>query len=363
MFGLSLFGIDFFNVFYCFFIYCFVGWIWECCYCSVVEGKLINRGFLNGPVIPIYGCAATGMLLVFFNPGMKEIVDDSSFKSYVIIFLLGMFVASAFEYFTSWIMEVLFHAKWWDYSHIPLNIRGRICFPVACFWGLMAIVLTRFLHPLVISFIERFPRVFFERIGYVILILFIGDLVSTIVATVKIEQKITLITKIKGELSNIATGIRNAEVSGKNEFKKRYGETALGDVIEHFMDRVDASIAFTMQGYDERKEEMDKKIEGSIGVIDRMLAANKIRINKAAEFGKTKVDQLTDLLRQGLSKIASGFKGYLQYTAKRISEAFPYMKWDGDREETVSELKEEFGYKENNNIIKRIKQRKERKNG
>ncbi len=361
MFGLSLFGIDFFNVFYCFFIYCFVGWIWECCYCSVVEGKLINRGFLSGPVIPIYGCAATGMLLAFFNPRMKEIVAGSSFRSYAIIFLLGMLVASVFEYFTSWIMEVLFHAKWWDYSHIPLNIRGRICFPVACFWGIMAIVLTKFLHPLVISFIEKFPRVWFERIGYVILFFFVSDLVSTIVATVQIEKKITLITKIKGELSNFAAGIRNAEVSGKNEFKKKYGETAIGDVIEHFMDRIDASIAFTMQGYDMRKEELDKKIDGSIGTIDKMLAANRIRINKAAAFGKSKVEQLSDLLRQGLSKIGSGFKGFLQFTARRIARAFPYMKWDGDREEIVSEIKEEFGYEENNNIIKRIKKRKEKK--
>ncbi len=361
MFDVSLFGIDFFNVFYCFFIYCFIGWIWECCYCSVVEGKLINRGFLNGPVIPIYGCAATGMLLIFFNYGMKDITEESSLRSYLIVFFLGGFVASAFEYFTSWIMELLFHAKWWDYSHMPLNIKGRICLPVAGFWGIMAIGLAKFLHPAVIAFIARFPRMMFEYIGYAIFVLFIFDIVTTVVATAKLDQKITLIVKIKHELGEFASGIRSAEVSSKTEFKSRYGETPVGDVIEHLMDRVDATIAFTMQGYGRQKEELDKKIDGRIEAIDRVLASNRIRIDKAAEIGKSKVEQLSDIVRQGFGKIGSGFKGYLKFTARRLVSAFPYMKWKGDREETVLELKEELGYKESNNIIKRIRQRKSAK--
>ena len=362
MFDLSLFGIDFFKVFYCFFIYCFVGWIWECCYCSVVEGKLINRGFLNGPVIPIYGCAATGMLLVFFNPGMKEIAAESTFKSYVTVFLLGSLVASVFEYFTSWIMELLFHAKWWDYSHIPLNIKGRICAPVAAFWGLMAIVLVKYLHPLVMRLIEFFPRNVFEYIGYAVFVLFIADIVSTVIATVKLDQKITAIAKIQKELSGFMSGIREAEVSTKNEFKRKYGETPVGDIIEHAMDRIDAAIAFTMQGYDKRREDFEKNVDKKIEAIDGVLAANKIRIDKATSAGKAKYEQLSDMIRQSFSKIGSNFKGFIKYNAMRLTKAFPYMKWDGDREEVVHELKEELGYKENKSILTRIRQRKQGKN-
>ncbi|MBQ7636748.1 MAG: putative ABC transporter permease [Lachnospiraceae bacterium] len=362
MFELALFGIDFFKVFYCFFIYCFVGWIWECCYCSVVEGKLINRGFLNGPIIPIYGCAATGMLLVFFNPGMRELSAESSVKSYICIFLLGALVASVFEYFTSWIMELLFHAKWWDYSHVPLNIKGRICLPVAAFWGIMAIGLVKFLHPAVMNLIDKFSRKLFEPAGYVIFVIFLVDIVSTIVATVQLDQKITAITRIKEELNDFAQGLREAEVNTKNEFKRRYGETPIGDVIEHVLDRIDASIAFTMQGYGQRKEEFDKKVDGKIEAIDKVLAANKIRIDKAASTGKSKYEELKDDLRQGFGKIASGFKGYIKFTAKRLSLAFPTLKLKGEREETVKVLKDELGYKDNVNVIDRIKQRKNKGN-
>ncbi len=361
MFELELFGIEFFNVFYCFFIYCFVGWIWECCYCSVVEGKLINRGFLNGPVIPIYGCAATGMLLVFFNPGMKALAAEGTVKSFLVVFLLGSLVASAFEYFTSWSMELLFHAKWWDYSHIPLNIKGRICAPVAAFWGLMAIVLVKFLHPLVINLIGKFPRTAFEYIGYGIFVIFIADLVSTIVATVKLDQKITVIARIKKELYGVASGIREAEIASKKEFKHKYGETPVGDIIEHAMDRIDAAIAFSMQGYGQHKDEFDKKVDSKIEAIDKVLASNRIRIDKAASAGKNKVEELSDVLRQGFGKIASGFKGFLRYNTRRLTRAFPYMKWTGEREETAAELKEELGYERPNNIIERIKQRKTKK--
>ncbi len=362
MFDLTLFGIEFFNVFYCFFIYCFVGWIWECCYCSVVEGKLINRGFLNGPVIPIYGCAATGMLLVFFNHGMKALAQEGSFRSYAVVFLLGSLVASVFEYFTSWIMELLFHAKWWDYSHIPLNIKGRVCAPVAAFWGIMAIALVKFLHPAVMRLIGVFPRPLFEYAGYVILVLFIFDLASTVVATVQLDQKITAIARIRKELSGMMSDIREAEVSTKNEFKRKYGETPVGDVIEHAMDRIDAAIAFTMQGYGQRKEEFDKSVDSRIEAIDKVLAANRIRIDKATSAGKAKYEQLSDLLRQGFLKIGSGFKGFLRYNTRRLTEAFPYMKWDGDREEVASTLKDELGYKKTRNIVTRIKQRKQGKN-
>ncbi len=362
MFDFQVFGIEFFRVFYCFFIYCFVGWIWECCYCSVVEGKLINRGFLNGPVIPIYGCAATGMLLVFFNPGMQEVISEPGLKSNLIVFLVGMAVASAFEYFTSWIMELLFHAKWWDYSHIPMNIKGRICLPVSIFWGFMALGLTDFLHPLVIRFIGIFPRNIFEPLGIGIFVIFILDIASTIVATVELDKKITVISKIKHELSEAAVSFREAEVNTKNEFKRKYGETPIGDVIEHIMDRIDATIAFSAQGYDQKKDEVEKKIDSRIEAIDKVLAANRIRIDKAAAFGKSKAEQLSDEVRQAFGKIGAGFKGYLKFTARRFNLAFPSMKWKGDREETVVELKEELGLNSNPTIIDRIKQRKEKKN-
>ena len=98
-----------------FFGYCFLGWCAESAYCSVLERKLVNRGFLNGPYLPIYGSGALlGLLL------MQDV------QSVAVLFLVGGALSCALEFATSWVMEKAYHARWWDYSHLPLNLDGRV---------------------------------------------------------------------------------------------------------------------------------------------------------------------------------------------------------------------------------------------
>lgn len=339
MWELSFAGIDFFELFYCFFMYCFCGWIWECCYCSTVEGKLINRGFLNGPVIPIYGCAATGIFLAFFNDKMIALTTENTPKAFLSIFLIGAVVASLLEYVTSFTMEKLFHAKWWDYSHVPLNIKGRICLPVSAFWGLLSIFLVKVLHPMVLNIISSMNRDVFEIIGYVIIVIFLADLVSTVIATVSLDHKITAIAKIKAELSDFADFARQTEVEKKTLFKEKYGETKVGDVIEHGMDRIDATIAFMMQGYEERKDDFSDKIDDKIAKVDKVLASNKVHIDTLKDSGKDKYTLLASHIKEGLNKIGEGFKGYNKYTAGRFSLAFPTMKFTGIKAGVIEDIK------------------------
>ena len=100
-----------------FMAYSFIGWAYESILCSIVGKRLVNRGFLNGPVCPIYG---TGAVAVVWALG--------SFRDQVaVLFLLSAFLTTTLEYLTSWVMEKLFHARWWDYSGRLLNIHGRVC--------------------------------------------------------------------------------------------------------------------------------------------------------------------------------------------------------------------------------------------
>ena len=101
----------------CFFAYSFLGWVCECIYCSIPAKKFINRGFLEGPYCPIYGCGA--MLVIY-------LLTPFAAKP-LLLFVAGILVTSALEYITSWLMEMFFHTKWWDYSTYPFNINGRIC--------------------------------------------------------------------------------------------------------------------------------------------------------------------------------------------------------------------------------------------
>ena len=100
-----------------FYLYCFAGWIWESCYVSLKKRKWINRGFLKGPLLPIYG---SGAIVVLVSTIM---VQNNTF----LIFIIGMIAATILEYITGELMERIFHVRYWDYSDKPFNINGHIC--------------------------------------------------------------------------------------------------------------------------------------------------------------------------------------------------------------------------------------------
>ena len=127
-----------------FFIYSFCGWLMETVLCSIREHRFINRGFLNGPLCPIYGCGIL-LILTFLLPVRDSIPRAEA--AVPVIFLAGAVLASAVEYFTSWAMEKLFHARWWDYSKHRFNLTGRICLSISAAWGLLATVFVYQIQP------------------------------------------------------------------------------------------------------------------------------------------------------------------------------------------------------------------------
>lgn len=118
-----------------FIFYSFLGWVYESTLETISTKKLSSRGFLQGPYCPIYGVAAV-ISIYFFNS------ESSSLE----IFLTGMIVATVLEYITSYVLEVLFHARWWEYSDLPLNINGRVCIIASAFFGVMMILLIKVIH-------------------------------------------------------------------------------------------------------------------------------------------------------------------------------------------------------------------------
>ena len=128
-----------------FIIYSFLGWVWESIYCTVKEKKWADRGFLFGPVCPIYGVCVVVTSIVF---DLIPALSDPSFPVWgiFIICYLGSAVA---EFGTSWVLEKRFHARWWDYSSMPLNIQGRICVPVSICFGLAGVLIVKYLIPVI----------------------------------------------------------------------------------------------------------------------------------------------------------------------------------------------------------------------
>lgn len=161
-----------------FFIYCILGWIWESCYVSIRKRSFINRGFLHGPWLPIYG---TGAILILFCTLPAQ-------ESLLLVYLLGMVSATLLEYFTGAAMEKLFHMRYWDYSGKPLNVNGHICLPVSLAWGGFSVLLTEALHPPVERFVVSVPAAIGEKLVLALTVLFVIDATKSVQNALDIKE-------------------------------------------------------------------------------------------------------------------------------------------------------------------------------
>jgi len=162
--------LSFYQIFLLFIIYSFIGWFCEVLYCSFGQKKFVNRGFLYGPICPIYGCGGI-MIFAFLMPLSGNIF---------LLFFASMIVTSAIEYFASWVMEKLFDAKWWDYSNYRFNIHGRICLLNSTLFGVMGVVAVRFVHPFILALLYQLNDFWTNFLALTFLSIFIVDLFFTL---------------------------------------------------------------------------------------------------------------------------------------------------------------------------------------
>lgn len=153
-----------------FFLYCVAGWLWESLYVSAKERRWVNRGFLHGPWLPIYG---TGAILILFTTLPCR-------ESIPLTFLVGMVTATLLEGATGRVMEKMFHMRWWDYSEKPLNWKGYICLSVTVAWGFFSLLLVYILHPPMERLLLWVPLGLVEPLGLVLTVLFVVDATKSV---------------------------------------------------------------------------------------------------------------------------------------------------------------------------------------
>ena len=187
------------NTFLLFYIFCFAGWIWETSFISLKHKKFVNRGFLNGPYIPIYGFGGILVYLVLQRYS-TTLVDINSIHIYV----YGCIFATIVEYITSFLLEKIFKARWWDYSCDFLNLNGRICLAASLFWGFLSVIFVQVINPFLLTKVNILSHDLKLIIVTSMSTTMSIDLAITINAIINLEQKLTSIVKFEGQkLSNI----------------------------------------------------------------------------------------------------------------------------------------------------------------
>ena len=186
-----------------FFVYAFLGWCVEVVFHAVSEGKFINRGFLNGPICPIYGVGI--LIVVLCLAPVKE--------NLIFLFFGSVVLTSALELLTGFVLEKFFDDKWWDYYEEPLNIRGYICVRFSLAWGLACVLTVDVIYPITRKLIDLIPQTF----GLVVLSFFIAlmltDLVVTFIETLKLKKELIFVENAEKGIRRVSDGIGEALTS------------------------------------------------------------------------------------------------------------------------------------------------------
>ncbi len=168
-----------------FFIYCFIGWVWECCYVSVQEKKWVNRGFMHGPFLPIYGSGAI-VILIASLPVRTHLV---------LVYLFGMLSATILEYCTGVCMEKLFKVRYWDYSQFPLNLNGHICLFVSLGWGVFSLVLVQFIHLPIEHLVLSLPKMAADIVAFALTIYVAVDFTQSFNEAMDLREMLTKLSE------------------------------------------------------------------------------------------------------------------------------------------------------------------------
>lgn len=180
-----------------FLIYAFLGWCVEVCYAAVTTGKVVNRGFLNGPVCPIYGVGMVGVILLLVPLSDRPPV----------LFLGGMIFCTLVELIGGWLLKKIFDTRWWDYSDKPFNLGGYICLSFSILWGLAVTFAVRLVHPTLLGLVRAIPHTLGLVLLIVLYVLLAADLIMTLVTIIGIKRQMKELERVAGALHAVSDTI------------------------------------------------------------------------------------------------------------------------------------------------------------
>ena len=252
-------------------IYSFLGWCAEVAFAAVRHGRFVNRGFLNGPVCTIYGVLCVLLILEHVKSNL------------VLLFFGSMFFTSAIEFLVGFIMEQLFHDKWWDYSNNPFNIKGYVCLEFSIIWGIACVLVVDVIHPMIYALIKKLSTPVGIWVMAALLALLVFDAILTLAEMLKLNKRFKAITELECAIHSVSDAM---------------GEKLIYEPMERGKER---RVAFDEKHpeFAEKKREavedvMAKRSEINVAVKEREdarreeLAAKKAELEaKLAELRKT----------------------------------------------------------------------------
>ena len=277
---------NFYELVWIFIIYAFIGWCTEVSYAALDTGKFVNRGFLNGPYCPIYGCGV--VIVVAILTPLKE--------NLLILFAGSFLLTSVLEYITGYILEKVFHNKWWDYSDKPFNIKGYVCLKFSIYWGLACTFIMDIIHPIIYAAIRFIPFVLGVVLLSIIMCVFAADCIITVTTILKFNKRLKVMDEMAASIHRLSDEI------GEN-------------IYENVTDVIEKSEKFQKT----HVELMDKISETKENIYGLPQTA-KDKLAETTGAAKDKFAETTGAAKDKLAETTGAAKDKLSETKESISE-------------------------------------------
>lgn len=193
-----------------FYIYAFAGWLFECIVVSVQQKRLVNRGFLRGPMLPIYGFGAIIMLYTAM-PLHSDLIK---------VYFAGVVVATIFEYIVGVLMEAIFHVKYWDYSEHKFQFQGRICLQSSLAWGVLSVLLVGVFQPPIDYLLDQFNSLPLMFTIIIISVYFVTDVVASAKTAFDLSKTLAELDNMRGEIAKMTKQLSEQAEQKRDELKK-----------------------------------------------------------------------------------------------------------------------------------------------
>ena len=306
-----------------FFIYCFLGWCWESCYVSAKKRQWVNRGFMKGPFLPIYGFGALSVLIAT--------LPVRPFP--VLVYVFGMIGATALELVTGICMEKLFHVRYWDYSNQKFNFKGYICLTSSIAWGAFSLAMIYGFHKPIEKLVLSIPFVWLDILTTVLTVIVAADFAISFKTAMELRAILDSMERIKDEMKRLQKRAEVIEAFLADDFH---------DAKENFKEEMLERKDNLMEGLQERKENIlegiQERKEDAKGQLQEIREKQKYYLEKK-KYSMSDNTAIANLLRRNPSAVsgrhALAFKEYRDKLIESIKrEVGELTKTEEDAEST-----------------------------
>lgn len=270
-----IFGTTIYKILWFFMIYSVVGWMIEVSFHAVTMGKVVNRGFLNGPLCPVYGSGVLMVLAVLNVLGTTLGVEtDLDKASPLLLFVVGIIFATLIELIAGFMLDKLFHARWWDYRDRRFNLNGYICLEFSIIWGLATAFVLRVIQPFFDRMTDMIPVLLGQILLGIMYIIFAADLIITVMTILKLNKQLERMKGMEAAILKLSDGM--SEVIANNTLKTvdRIEEGRQKNAVKK--EEIMSSLQEARDRLNESREEKRRALEAQYEHMKKQLMYHKM---------------------------------------------------------------------------------------